>query len=110
MEQPETMTINLTAIENDYRFSACPFCNSSFIKKIGDLNYQEGIQFSSHIINLKLIPEIWKCNVCRSAFTQNVVRPEEAEELYNTGDNTKRWPPKEFTIDKTKNNFFMLHN
>jgi SAM-dependent methyltransferase len=89
-------------VENNYRVTSCPFCNSSSIKKTGDLNYAGKVEFSTHIIDLKFIPEIWKCGDCGSSFTQNAIKPDVAEDLYATGEGSKRWSAVNFSDDKTK--------
>ena len=98
IENTEVITV-----ENNYRINNCPFCNSSSIKKIGDLTYSGKVEFSTHYIDLQCIPEIWSCKNCHSNFTQNAIRPGEAENLYATGEGSKRWSPKSFIEDKTQN-------
>jgi 2-polyprenyl-3-methyl-5-hydroxy-6-metoxy-1,4-benzoquinol methylase len=91
----------LEKINNNYRVSACPFCNSDEIVNKGKLYYFSEVEYSTHKINLTHVPEIWKCKKCRSFFTQNAIIPADAERLYATGEGTKRWSPKSFTEDKT---------
>lgn len=88
-------------IENNYRNSTCPFCKSSHLQKIEDLKYGGVIEFSTHTIKLKHTPELWKCSNCNSAFTQNAIPPDVAENLYATGEGSKRWTATEFVKDKT---------
>ncbi len=97
-------------LENNYRVSVCPFCNSAEIAKKADLNYRGQTEFSTHTIELKNTPEIWKCRNCRSYFTQNAILPPDAEKLYASGEGSKRWSPKSFTEDKTQNVRDLLDN
>jgi SAM-dependent methyltransferase len=91
----------MKSIENNYRISECLFCKSGQIKKTGDLYYHGKTEFSTHIIDLKIISEIWECIDCKSAFTQNSINPKEAEDLYATGEGSKRWSSTDFVKDKT---------
>jgi len=90
-------------VENNYRVSICPFCSSSEIMRKGNLNYKGKAEFSTHVIDLKYVPEIWKCKNCRSSFTQNAIKPADAEKFYASGEGSKRWSPKSFIDDKTQN-------
>jgi SAM-dependent methyltransferase len=88
-------------IENNYRTAKCPVCNSKEITRSGDLTYGGTTEFSTHTVTLSHRPEIWKCNVCNSSFTQNAIPPEVAEKLYETGEGSKRWSAVNFKMDKT---------
>src|SRR4051812_47386787 len=88
-------------VQNNYRVKQCPFCNSDRISKTGDLGYIGRTEFSTHIIDLQLRPEIYSCENCNSSFTQNAIPPAEAEHLYETGEGSKRWSPVNFEEDKT---------
>lgn len=100
--------MTVETIVNNHRFKSCPFCNSASIRKTGDLNYREMMQYSTHIISLSLIPEMWKCINCRSLFTQNTIPPLVAERLYETGEGNKRWSPENFESDKTERMRYFL--
>lgn len=69
---------------------------------MGDLNYGGKMDFSTHIIDLVFKPENWKCSNCHSSFTQNAIKPDVAEDLYASGEGSKRWSPKSFDEDKTR--------
>jgi len=100
----------MTTIKNDYRFSNCPFCNSIRIKKLGNLMYGKNTEFSSHLIKLTILPEIWECIVCKSTFTQNAIPPKEAECLYSIGKSSQRWSTNNFEEDKVEQVMFYLDN
>lgn len=88
-------------IDNSYRVNNCPFCNSERIRKTGDLKYSGRTEFSTHFIDLSYTPQLFKCKNCNSSFTQNVIPPKVAEDLYGKGEGSKRWSPKNFREDKT---------
>ncbi|KPJ94588.1 MAG: hypothetical protein AMJ53_04955 [Gammaproteobacteria bacterium SG8_11] len=88
-------------VENSYRWKSCPLCMSSDIYQIGELSYTGKISFSSVEIELKNIPEMWKCQRCRSAFVQNIVAVETARSLYSMGQAGARWPSNDFDKMKT---------
>jgi len=89
-------------INNDYRFLNCPFCSSIDILKVGNLNYGKNVMLSTHDIKITKNPELFQCNKCFSKFVQNSIHPTDAENLYATGEGTKRWSGTEFKHDKTE--------
>lgn len=93
------MTVKI--IENNYRFSSCPVCNSSTLGFRGVLRYAETLSLSTHLIRLRHQPELWSCKMCHSSFTQNTIPADLAEELYRTGEGSKRWTHPTFQEDKT---------
>ena len=88
-------------IDNNYRFSTCPFCESKDLLKIGKLKYAKNLHLSTVSIQLTEQPELWTCNVCQSSFTQNTIPAAIAEELYSTSKGAQRWGHESFEKDKT---------
>lgn len=89
-------------IDNNYRFSACPFCESTDLRKIGNLKYAKNLRLGTVNIQLTKQPELWKCNLCQSSFTQNTIPPQIAEELYAASKGSQRWGHESFEKDKTE--------
>jgi 2-polyprenyl-3-methyl-5-hydroxy-6-metoxy-1,4-benzoquinol methylase len=88
-------------IENNYRFSACPFCGAADLSKVGNLKYAKNLRLATTGIQLTQQPELWKCNLCQSSFTQNAIPPAVAEELYAGSEGSQRWGHESFEKDKT---------
>ncbi|TWJ19292.1 class I SAM-dependent methyltransferase [Geobacter argillaceus] len=80
------------AINNHIHYDQCPLCSSADIEKIGDITYPDPLTFSSNPIELIRTPELWNCSGCLSWFTQNILPPETAEMLYQTGNSGHKWP------------------
>jgi len=78
-------------IENTYNRFCCPLCELSNVSYIGDLKYLPPILFSSHEIELTRTPELWKCNVCYSWYTNNILPENTAASLYKSGNSDNRW-------------------
>jgi SAM-dependent methyltransferase len=93
-------------VNNDLVHLRCPLCNSSEIKMIGVLKYSRDLIFSTHEIILKNKPELWKCRSCNSGFTQYAIDKQTAEELYSSGEGSKRWSSAVFDKDATVINYF----
>ncbi|MDU4959256.1 MAG: class I SAM-dependent methyltransferase [Sporomusaceae bacterium] len=87
MEQNHSKKI----INNNYRFPNCPVCNNLDNAFSGNISYDSDVWFSSYNILLLKIPELWKCNHCRSYFIQNVIPPELANLLYQASYSVVRW-------------------
>jgi len=48
--------------------------------------------FSTLAIDLERNPELYECKVCKSWFTQNIVREDAAFEMYCQGQSCDKWP------------------
>src|SRR5450432_240825 len=98
--------LQMIKVNNDLVHQRCPLCNSSEIKMIGGLKYSSNLSFSTHEIILKNKPELWKCRSCYSGFTQYAIDKQTAEELYSSGEGSKRWSSTVFDKDATVINYF----
>jgi len=78
-------------IRNDYRYKRCPLCNSTDIRKSGDISYAAPVSFSTQPVILELTPELWKCQNCISCFSQNIVPENITVRLYSQGSSAERW-------------------
>jgi SAM-dependent methyltransferase len=78
-------------INNGLRHDRCPCCQASDISKVGDIGYGEKVLFSSHEIRLDHTPELWRCEKCKSSFTQNILSEDVATSLYTQGTAGERW-------------------
>ena len=78
-------------VDNAYRRLFCPLCNSSDVFSAGRLKYSSPVLFSSHIIRLSRIPELWKCNACLSWYSNNILPENIAADLYARGISGDRW-------------------
>jgi len=87
---------------NSHRWLSCPVCSSKRIRLVGPIDYVVPVLFSTHEVQLDVIPELWACGQCRSRFSQNIFTEELAIEFYQNGDSTKRWVPATFAAEKTK--------
>jgi SAM-dependent methyltransferase len=96
-------------IKNNYKVRACPFCNSSDIFFKGKISYAKPVRFSNTQICLDLIPELWSCNNCASAFTQNCIAELDAINLYTRGESNTRWSNEKFEICKPKSQLRLLN-
>lgn len=93
--------MNILQIDNNIKLDHCPCCLASNISPVGNLKYQEKINFSSHEVILSHIPELWKCRDCLSRFVQYTVDAETAKTLYSTGRPGDRWSKDVFDQNKT---------
>ncbi len=89
-------------ISNYSRFQECVCCSSVNIHKIGNIQYGDQAFFSNNVIDLELIPELWRCDQCQSAFVQNVVPENVAVALYSKGNAGDRWSQASITEQKTQ--------
>jgi len=87
-------------INNEFRRLTCPFCASRAVVLIGIIPVPPRISFSTHEINQSRSPELWRCADCQSWFKQNVLSPEQALQLYRSGESGSRWSSEE--IEKLK--------
>jgi SAM-dependent methyltransferase len=78
-------------INNELRHDRCPCCQASDISKVGDIGYGEKVLFSSHEISLQHTPELWRCEKCKSSFTQNILPEDVATSRYAKGTAGERW-------------------
>lgn len=85
---------------NDLRRSACPLCDSPELIQIGGITYASPVLFSSTLVKLDSVPELWKCKGCGSAFVQNVLPEDTARQFYSQGDSTSRWSTVAFEQHK----------
>jgi 2-polyprenyl-3-methyl-5-hydroxy-6-metoxy-1,4-benzoquinol methylase len=90
-------------VQNNHRWARCPLCNAKAVFRIGTIEYQNPLRFSTQIIQLTEMPELWKCSECRSCFTQNVIQEKIAKSLYAICDSGDRWPSTLFEQEKTTN-------
>jgi 2-polyprenyl-3-methyl-5-hydroxy-6-metoxy-1,4-benzoquinol methylase len=88
-------------ISNHTRHGHCPLCRSERISRVGSIPYFQPILFSTHEIELERVPELWKCQRCASAFTQNIMDADTARALYSMGQAGERWSSKVFEEEKT---------
>ena len=93
-------------VNNDLVHLRCPLCNSSEIKIAGVLKYSGDLIFSTHEIILINKPELWKCRSCKSGFTQYAIDKQTAEELYSSGEGSKRWSSTVLDKDDTVIDYF----
>lgn len=88
---------------NSDNFKSCPLCNSERIHKLGDIVYHQPTYFSTSIITLEIIPELWMCHQCNSSFVQNRVPENIAIGLYSQGKSGDRWSREPFEHQKSAN-------
>jgi 2-polyprenyl-3-methyl-5-hydroxy-6-metoxy-1,4-benzoquinol methylase len=94
--------MNKLSIDNSEKLVACPLCKGeNTTKRVGQINYNEPIYFSTNIISIIKVPELYKCGRCKCCFTQYAIPQPIAKLLYTNGDGTKRWSYKNFCADKT---------
>ncbi len=77
---------------NDFRRSRCPLCESPNLIQVGSVAYVQPVLFSTTAVTFESVPELWKCEECRSGFVQNVLPEDAAQQLYAQGNSTSRWP------------------
>ncbi|HKB58605.1 MAG TPA: class I SAM-dependent methyltransferase [Gallionellaceae bacterium] len=79
----------------------CPLCGAGSITLVGPLAYRGQIEFSSGMIELEYVPELWFCGQCTSRFVQHAVTEEAARQLYADGRAGERWSAEKFSEAKT---------
>jgi hypothetical protein len=79
-------------IDNNLRYDHCPLCGSGAIQKIGYINYFSPIYYSTEIVSMLSLPELWKCKICESAFVQNAVPEARSIAFYKQGNLIKNMP------------------
>jgi len=89
-------------INNTLKYNSCPLCFSCKITKVGNISYQIPLFFSTTLINLDSVPELWICDQCQSSFTQNRVPEEHAISLYSSGVSAERWSPERVLFKNIK--------
>ncbi len=89
-------------IENHVRHDVCPVCCSPEIVQVGALDCRGRIRFSSCIIQLSRIPELWRCVSCSSGFVQNAIDESKSRQLYSIGAAGERWSNRLFDQNKTR--------
>ncbi|MGH8119617.1 MAG: class I SAM-dependent methyltransferase, partial [Gammaproteobacteria bacterium] len=95
-------------MDNALRQLFCPLCNSADVYLAGRLKYSFPVQFSSHVICLSRIPELWKCNACYSWYSNNVLPENIAADLYARGVSADRWSQDPVEAGKSKEIINML--
>jgi 2-polyprenyl-3-methyl-5-hydroxy-6-metoxy-1,4-benzoquinol methylase len=88
-------------INNNLFHELCPICGSISITNAYNLMYEGKLSYSSTQIEIQKKPELWKCNECKSFFTQNAINEEDSISLYKNSDAGKRWDAKKFEDEKT---------
>jgi SAM-dependent methyltransferase len=95
--------INLPiSIKNHARHDVCPVCRSPEIAQVGALDCQGPTYYSSCVIQLSRIPELWRCAHCGSGFVQNIIDELKSRQLYSIGAAGERWSPQLFDQNKTR--------
>lgn len=95
------MTNETMQVRNDLVHKQCPLCKSDEIYKKGELGYSGQTLFSSQLIKLIFVPELWCCKQCDSSFVQNSLTADTAYKLYTIGQADERWSTVPFELTKT---------
>jgi SAM-dependent methyltransferase len=93
--------MNITHVDNNFRWGSCPLCHSSSVRKIDRADYEGKVNFSSREISLSNHPEIWVCDQCSSWFVQNIIPEATAVSLYSMSHAGERWSRVPFEQLKT---------
>jgi len=67
-------------------------CGSNEISKIGDIDYRTPVMFSTYLIHLDKVPELFECIKCWSWFSQNIISHKTAIKYYSEGQSCNKWP------------------
>lgn len=78
-------------IQNNLRSEKCPLCGSVVIQKIGNIQLFSPTYYSTEIVSMVSLPELWKCCTCDSAFVQNAVPEETSVALYTQGKSNQKY-------------------
>lgn len=89
-------------IENNLSYKHCPLCGSFAIQKIGSINYFSPTSYSTEIVSMMSLPELWNCGICNSAFVQNAVPEATSVALYTQGKSNKKYATVNCEQPKTK--------
>jgi len=89
-------------INNTLKYNSCPVCFSCKLTKVGNISYQTPLFFSTTLINLDSVPELWICDQCQSSFTQNRVPEKYAISLYSKGTSAERWSSETILFEDLK--------
>lgn len=89
-------------ITNSLRYEQCPLCGSVAIKKIGNINLFSPTSYSTEIVSMMFLPELWDCGICDSAFVQNAVPEATSVSLYKQGKSNKKYATVNCEQPKTK--------
>lgn len=92
-------------INNNKRFDYCPCCRFKNISKIGNIDYGANIKYARLGISLTSQPEIWRCNSCKSWFSQNIISEEDSYRLYSSNQS---WTSKKIEFSKCKTTIKVL--
>lgn len=88
-------------VQNHLRHKACPLCHSTQINELGPLDYRGRVNFSTCVVELSRVPELWQCQACGSGFVQNAIDEPSARHLYTVGEAGDRWSTLPFDRNKT---------
>jgi SAM-dependent methyltransferase len=91
-------TGNIKTLNNNIRHDSCPCCKSRSLSFIETIKYAKNVQYSSSLIKLAEVPELWQCEKCESWFTQNIIAEKDSIDLYSNGSS---WISKEFKDSKS---------
>lgn len=89
-------------VQNHLRHKACPLCQSPRINELGPLDYRGRVHFSTCVVELSRVPELWQCQACGSSFVQNAIDEPSARHLYTVGEAGDRWSNQPFEHCKTR--------
>lgn len=89
-------------IENSLRHEYCPLCGSIAIQKVGAINLFSPTYYSTEIVSMVSLPELWKCGSCDSAFVQNAVSEATSVALYTQGKSNQKYAQINTEQPKTK--------
>jgi SAM-dependent methyltransferase len=78
-------------VKNNLKHDTCPVCLSDMIFKVGEIKYSDPTYYSTTMVQLEKIPELWKCKSCDSGFVQNSLIEQDSQELYCQGSSEHRW-------------------
>lgn len=92
----------LHKINNDYCPEKCPLCGHTNVVNRGKIKYSTPTLFSTSIVELERIPELYKCLECDSGFSVNIIFEDEAKALYQKGESNDRWTSNIFEVEKPK--------
>jgi len=93
--------MNITHVDNSFRWGSCPLCHLSSVRRIERADYGGKVNFSSQEISLGNHPEIWVCDQCSSGFAQNIIPKATAASLYSMSRAGERWSRVPFEQLKT---------
>jgi len=89
-------------IDNNLRYDHCPLCGSVVIQKIGCINYYSPTYYSTEIVSMLSLSELWECRVCDSFFVQNAVPEARSIAFYKQGKSNIKYAPVNCEEPKTR--------